>query len=440
MKITVGILSALQISIRFKDRFREKTSSILYTGEVVIVKQGNSIVLKNERTTREVTLPLHFEPLSYEKAEFELAQVRIGIDFHWERTETQCFRGSLHIISENDKLTAVNKLDIEDYLLSVISSEMKATSSLEFLKAHAVISRSWVLAQQEKRFHLTQHTQPYQSEHRSDEEYIRWFDREDHLHFDVCADDHCQRYQGIQRVATSFVKKAVRETAGEVLCYNEEICDARFSKCCGGISEKFENVWEDRPVPYLKQVYDRIPSLQIPDLSQEQSVKAWVESRPEAFCHTEDRHILSQVLNDYDQETKDFFRWEVYYTQEELSQLVQKKLALNLGMITDLIPIERGTSGRLIRLKICGQEKEIVLGKELMIRKALSPTHLYSSAFIVEKEKEAGHIKGFRLKGAGWGHGVGLCQIGAAVMGAKGFSYREILNHYFPGSSLRKKY
>lgn len=440
MNLSVGILFAPCIHFILEGNFREKYSGQPYSGEVIVSQEDGKTFIETAGHKQETSLPLHFVSDGPAPGTFELTDVTIGINFHWERKENQRFKGELKIIQEDAHLTAINILDIEEYLQSVISSEMSATSSAELLKAHAVISRSWLLAQQEKNQSLQQQKQAYQPFIQNQEEYIRWFDREDHLHFDVCADDHCQRYQGINKATTPSVYEAVQQTAGEVLCYNRKICDARFSKCCGGIAERFENVWEPVNHPYLKEIYDASGNHVLPDLTQETQVTAWINSTPEAFCNTTDKAVLSQVLNDYDQETRDFFRWEVYYTQEEISQLIQDRLALDFGKILDLIPVERGVSGRLIKLKVVGSHRTLTIGKELIIRKAFSHSHLYSSAFIVEKEEENGKIKGFRLKGAGWGHGVGLCQIGAAVMGAQGYSYRDILFHYFPGASIEKKY
>lgn len=440
MLISVGILFAPVIRFRLHGVFHEKNTPGLFSGEYAVMQTPDGIFLTTAAQRLPARLPLEFTPETEETARIELTDVTIGINFHWERQENQFFKGSLKIITEDDHLSAINILDMEDYLLSVISSEMKATSSLEFLKAHAVISRSWLIAQCEKSAELKESGETYQSVRENEEEYIRWYDREDHRNFDVCADDHCQRYQGIHKASTPLVKQAVTETRGEVLCYQQHVCDARFSKCCGGLSEKFENVWEAAPHPYLTTIYDgkegKLPKLPV----MEEGAEKWINSSPDVFCNTRDHRILSEVLNDYDQETHDFFRWEVYYTQEELSALACRKLGIDFGDITDLIPLERGESGRIIRLKVCGSKRSMIIGKELVIRKAFSPTHLYSSAFIVRKEWKDEELQGFRLKGAGWGHGVGLCQIGAAVMGAQGYSYREILRHYFPHTTIEKKY
>ena len=367
---------------------------------------------------------LCFKPQSPDDS-FSLMDVVIGVNFHWQRLETQTFRGSLRLLADGGKIWAINDLPVEDYLESVISSEMSAQSSLPLLMAHAVISRSWLMSQ------IDGNTAPNTQASHGDA-FIRWYDHTDHTLFDVCADDHCQRYQGITKETSPNVAEAIRRTRGELLTYGDEICDARFSKCCGGAMEEFQYCWDDTPMPYLKGIGDT-PEETIPDLTVEENARQWILSSPESFCNTTDKRILSQVLNDYDQETTDFYRWRVSYTQEELSKLVEKKLGAGLGTITDMRPLKRGTSGRICELRITGTKKTIVVGKELEIRRALSESHLYSSAFVVEKQGDT-----FTLIGAGWGHGVGLCQIGAAVMGDKGYAYDEILRHYYPGAEIEK--
>ena len=384
---------------------------------------------------------IEFTPINAEKDFFTLIDVTIGVNFHWERKENQSFRGALRIIVEGDKLTAVNVLPIEEYLLSVISSEMSATASLELLKAHAVISRSWLLAQIEKNKELENAETAYCPCTRTESELVKWYDREDHVNFDVCADDHCQRYQGITRESTQKVRDAINATFGEILTHNGKLCDARFSKSCGGVFEEFENCWEPTHHDYLVARRDSEEPMNFPDLTVEENAREWILSAPKAFCDTHDKEILSQVLNSYDQETTDFYRWKVEYTQAELSELIRNRSGEDYGDILDLIPVARGTSGRLYRLKIVGTKKTQIIGKELEIRRTLSPSHLYSSAFIVEKDgEENGLPKEFTIKGAGWGHGVGLCQIGAAVMGAKGYDYLQILKHYFVGADITKLY
>ncbi|MCI5930302.1 MAG: SpoIID/LytB domain-containing protein [Prevotella sp.] len=367
---------------------------------------------------------LCFKPQSPDDS-FSLMDVVIGVNFHWQRLETQTFRGSLRLLADGGKIWAINDLPVEDYLESVISSEMSAQSSLPLLMAHAVISRSWLMSQ------IDGNTAPNTQASHGDA-FIRWYDHTDHTLFDVCADDHCQRYQGITKETSPNVAEAIRRTRGELLTYGDEICDARFSKCCGGAMEEFQYCWDDTPKPYLKGIGDT-PEKTIPDLTVEENARQWILSSPKSFCNTTDKRILSQVLNDYDQETTDFYRWRVSYTQEELSKLVEKKLGAGLGTITDMRPLKRGTSGRICELRITGTKKTIVVGKELEIRRALSESHLYSSAFVVEKQGDT-----FTLIGAGWGHGVGLCQIGAAVMGDKGYAYDEILRHYYPGAEIEK--
>lgn len=367
---------------------------------------------------------LIFEPKEA-TASFCLYDVVIGINFHWERKENQTFRGALKFIIDEGTLCAVNVLPVEEYLKCVISSEMSATASLEFLKAHAVISRSWVLAQIENKKEVTCVNDGHNSINSSTdnidvpEEHstlIKWYDHDAHKNFDVCADDHCQRYQGITRIKSQTALDAIEATRGQVLMYGDEICDARFSKCCGGVMEEFQNCWEDSPKPYLVAKPDAIGD-------------------SGDFCDTQDKSILSQVLNGYDQETADFYRWEQHYTTEVISELVCRKSGIDFGTIVDLVPVKRGPSGRLILLKIVGTKHTVTVGKELEIRKWLSESHLYSSAFDVKKTSD-----GFILHGKGWGHGVGLCQIGAAVMGSKGYRYDGILLHYYPNSEIRRIY
>ena len=445
--IEVGIISSQSINFKLTGNFRYSSGKEAGEGEGKAVANGNSsFSLELNSTRQDIDDFVLLEPVNEEECSFELQDVIIGVQFHWERKENQRFKGKLKLYAENGLITAVNILSVEDYLLSVISSEMSATSYPEFLKAHAVISRSWLLAQIEKGKKL-QNTGKYESLIRNDEGYIRWYDREDHDRFDVCADDHCQRYQGITRVSSPQVYEALKATCGEVLMYDENICDARFYKCCGGVTEKFDNVWEPVNHPYLTKVIDNEdtshPSLTT-DLTNEENAQAWILGNPPAYCNTNDKQALSQVLNDYDQETMDFYRWEVSLTQSEIKALLLRKVGIDVGNVLDLVPVERGVSGRLIRLKIVGDKQTITIGKELEIRKVLSESHLYSSAFITEKvlpSTENTNIPdAFVLKGAGWGHGVGLCQIGAAIMGKKGFAYKEILIHYFPHTEIKKLY
>ena len=446
-KVHVGILFEPQIEFILLNPYRINDMEISGK-QVVTYNEGR--ILWNGRLYDE----LLFEPVNETTDAFELLDVTIGINFHWERKEDQCFLGSLKIIVENKKLTGINVIHVEDYLTSVISSEMSATASLELLEAHAVISRSWLLAQIHKNKEITETQTEYSAFTQTDEELIRWYDREDHTRFDVCADDHCQRYQGITRASTEIVKQAIAATRGQVLTSDGKICDARFSKCCGGAFEEFQYCWEDVKYPYLLKQRDfRIFSSKfndlsfentlsgsgLPDLTDEQEAETWIRTSPPAFCNTTDKKVLSQVLNNYDQETTDFYRWKVVYTQEELSALILKRSGIDYGQIIDLVPIARGTSGRLWKLKIVGTKKTLTIGKELEIRRTLSTSHLYSSAFVVDKEDVSpeGIPARFILTGAGWGHGVGLCQIGAAVMGYK---YDAILLHYYIGASIEKLY
>lgn len=377
-----------------------------------------------------------------DECSFILKGVTIGIGFHWERKEEQRFKGALKFIVQEGKATAINLIDVEEYLTSVISSEMSATASLELLKAHAIISRSWLLAQIE-RGEAAENKQKggVSTMIDNEKELVRWWDGEDHVGFDICADDHCQRYQGVTRVTTERVVEAIEETAGMLLTYEGEICDARYSKSCGGAFEEFQNCWGEEQHPYLVAKRDWVEGTALPNLKEEESAKEWILSSPEAFCNSSEKAVLEQVLNSYDQETVNFYRWVVTYSESELSDIVANNSSFEFGTIVDLIPLERGSSGRIVRLKIVGDKGSRIVGKELEIRRILSTSHLYSSAFIVERgvDEKSGE-KTFTLRGAGWGHGVGLCQIGAAVMGEKGYDYRSILLHYFVGATIEKRY
>lgn len=437
--VRVGIVTGKEIRFMLNHPFRDAQNLLWPAGAYTArEKNGQMILFSADQEKGIYDRPLFLKPEDGDKGKFTITNVTIGIGFHWQQNEDQVFKGEFHLMPTDSGIAAINVLNVEDYLLSVISSEMKATSTLEMLKAHAVISRSWLLAQIEKGRKVQQQQVSYQTSFITDAEWIKWYDREDHTDFDVCADDHCQRYQGITRATTPLVEQAIHSTRGQILMYQGRICDTRFSKCCGGATELFENVWEPVHHPYLKAIADGKNDLSV-DLTEEEQARSWIASTPDAFCNTTDKSILSQVLNDYDQRTNDFYRWKVTYTAGEVTRLIQDKLGIDFGVVQDMIPLQRGASGRIIRLKIIGTLKTLIIGKELEIRKALSSTHLYSSAFFVEKSGSADSAV-FTLHGAGWGHGVGLCQIGAAVMGAKGYPYREILLHYFRGAEIIENY
>ena len=435
-EVKVGIVSGQKIHFSLNKPYLAKGETVIGEQEVEFSEGG---VLWNGNQYSSLT----FHPQSAD-ASFSLNDVTIGVNFHWERKETQTFLGTLRFVVESDKICAINELPVEKYLESVISSEMSATSSLELLKAHAVISRSWLLAQMKKRRDVAESGNNFFSFTKKEDMLIRWYDREDHTIFDVCADDHCQRYQGITKETSPHVAEAIRQTKGQVLLDGDEICDARFSKCCGGVTEEFQYCWEDTPKNYLTAVRDIALGIEstLPNLTNEEEAEKWIRFNPPAFCNTQDKRILSQVLNDYDQETVDFYRWKVTLTQEKLQQLIADRLKMDLGSILDMKSVERGTSGRISKLQIIGTEKTFTIGKELEIRRTLSDSHLLSSAFIVDKYDidELGVPQRFELIGAGWGHGVGLCQIGAAVMGEEGYLYDAILLHYYQGAEIKKLY
>jgi stage II sporulation protein D len=378
---------------------------------------GKAYAAGRHSFSSEVTL----KPSDPQARAFALDDVTIGIGFHWERKERQIFRGAFRLVKRAAGLTVINDVPLEEYVTSVISSEMSASCPLELLKAHAVISRSWLWFPKAN----PAHSGSRQGEGLDSHEVLRWYGREAHPDFDVCADDHCQRYQGITKAFSPAAAEAVRATDGQFLRYNGAICDARFSKCCGGITERYRTAWEDADMPYLESVYDG------PAQSCSDSPETWIRSNPPAYCNTQDAELLARLLPGFDQETRDFYRWRVVYTPEELADLIKSRLGIDLGSIRDMQPLARGPSGRIYRLKVAGERDYIMIGKELEIRRALSRTHLYSSAFVVDKE--AGN---FVLRGAGWGHGVGLCQIGAAVMADDGQTYTEILRHYYRGTTV----
>ena len=427
-RVDIGILLSEEIVFSLNGTFSGGGSDYV-TGESRVVASGDCVEWQGRRYDR-----LLFTPKEAD-CTFTVYNVVIGIDFHWERRENQLFAGARLFFVEDGKVRLVNCIGVEDYLQSVISSEMSSTSSLQLLKAHAVISRSWLYAQLARA--EKECVESSLCEKCDDGEIVRWYAREDHKLFDFCADDHCQRYQGMTRAMNPNVVRAVAETSGVVLVSEGAVCDARFSKCCGGITENFSSCWENVDVPYLATFRDAPSGAEPFDASSEEAARRWIEGRDEAFCSAVDSRVLAQVLNGYDRETNDFYRWTVTYTTDELSALIKRKSGIDFGRILELVPLQRGASGRIIKLKIVGSEKTMIVGKELEIRRWLSPSHLYSSAFVVDKQIDAGGNVAFVLRGAGWGHGVGLCQIGAAAMSEQGYDYRAILSHYYPSTELK---
>ncbi len=423
--ISVGIVRASRLTIDLQGQFDCRAANQQFSGRLDVSFCNGHVVINGQ-----IADNWHFIPES-DSSRFVIHNVEIGIGFHWDKRENQVFGGILRFVIDGEMLWAVNVLGVESYLTSVISSEMNATSDIELLKAHAVTSRSWLMAQVWGKGHFHG-----QQKKESDTEILTWRDREDHTLFDVCADDHCQRYQGLTRVTNPKVEKAIDATRGQILTYEGKVCDARFSKCCGGKSELFESCWDDTPHPYLQSINDALqPTRGLPKtITSNDDARQWITASPDAFCNTTDTDTLRQVLNDYDQTTSDFFRWSVNTSGAELGSLIREKGNRDIGDVTALEALHRGPSGRITRLKIIGTKGEFIVGKELEIRRLLSPTHLYSSAFVTDFTPNGG----ITLRGAGWGHGVGLCQIGAAVMAKRGFSYRSIVYHYFRRAQIEK--
>ena len=374
---------------------------------------------------------------AHNKATFTVSDVKIGIDFHWQRSQEQSFRGNLFLsVASDSSFNLINEIALEDYLASVVSSEMSAEAPLEFLKAQAVTARSWLVAMLERKKMSGVLPEAKQTK---EGEIIVWHDVNDHKGFDVCADDHCQRYQGITRIISENVHTAIKNTRGLFLVYAGEICDARYYKSCGGQTEIFSTAWEDKSPDYLRSVTDNIE--QHPPIQSEAEAKGWLTGRPQAYCNTTDKELLGKILPAFDQETLDFYRWQVIYSRQELEDIIRKKSGIDFGELQNLTALSRGPSGRIYKLRIEGSRRTVIVGKELEIRRWLSQSHLLSSAFVVSKTNAAdGSVESFILTGGGWGHGVGLCQIGAAFMAAKGFKAQEILAHYFTGASLQKLY
>jgi stage II sporulation protein D len=435
-RISVGIMDQqAEITGRFEGNFHVVGVGPL-SGRFVARAIAGAIVLIDDHNI-EITRSPMIHCTANQGSSFHITNVTIGIDFHWERKEEQAFQGNLLLrLRDNGTMVVINEIILEDYLRSVISSEMSSAAPKEFLKAHTILSRSWLLAALDRKKTIQERRVMGTA---SVDELIRWYDREDHDIYDVCADDHCQRYQGITKIISTQAGDAILETRGLVITSGEKICDARYSKACGGLTENFETAWDDKHVAYLASVSDS-PVYHHP-ISNEEEAARWILSEPVAYCNTEDTRILEKILPDFDRETKDFFRWKVEYTREELEEILREKSGFDFGTLQAIVPLQRGPSGRISKLKLEGSKKSITVGKELEIRRWLSRSHLYSSAFVVKAHHNVnGEVERFVFHGAGWGHGVGLCQIGAAVMASKGFSAEEILRHYFPGTELQKIY
>jgi SpoIID/LytB domain protein len=430
-KITVGIMDGeTEVFGRFNGNFHVNDSD-LASGRFSARIESGMIVLFDE-AQHEICRSSSVGLTPQKGSSFTLLNVTIGNRFHWERSEDQTFQGNLVLRPHREgAITVINEVPLEDYLTSVISSEMSAAAPLEFLKSHAVISRSWLLAVLNQKKKTKGPSS--QAQRITDEEVIRWYDREDHDLFDVCADDHCQRYQGMAKVVSGQAQTAVNQTRGTVITFQNEICDARYSKACGGLTEDFDSAWDDKQVPYLQSLPDA--SIFHPPIRTEEEALRWILSEPRAYCNTKDVGLLEKALPDFDRETENFFRWRVEYSRQELEEILRKKSGFDFGLLKEIRPLRRGPSGRILRLQIVGSKRSMFVGKELEIRRWLSRSHLYSSAFVVTVEGQR-----FIFHGAGWGHGVGLCQIGAVVMAAQGFSAEEILKHYFRGVKIQKIY
>jgi SpoIID/LytB domain protein len=406
-----------------------------------LAKAASGLIMLFDEQGREIARSMLIRFISHYDSTFTLFNVTIGISFHWERAEDQTFRGNLILKQREDgTIAAINEIHLEDYLQSVIASEMNPAAMPEFLRTHAILSRSWLLKALERKKQTQKNAStPVAEIAGKEEEITRWYEQEDHDLFDVCADDHCQRYQGITRIVSERAAEAVRETRGRIIAYNNEICDARFSKACGGLTERFETAWANEHIPYLTSISDA-PVTHCP-IETEGDAARWVLSEPDAYCNTKDAAVLENILPDFDQETTTFFRWKVDYSREELEGILREKSGFDFGTLKEIQPLSRGGSGRVYRLRIVGSKRTMVVGKELEIRRWLSRSHLYSSAFIVSTEcNPDGEAERFIFRGAGWGHGVGLCQIGAAVMATKGFIAEDILKHYFPGIEIKDIY
>ena len=437
-RITVGICDGYG-EIRGRLHGAYLTNGRVLTGEFTVRPRTGGLGLC-DAFGREILLAKEIRLTAAGGGTFTLRDVTIGVRFHWERREEQTFSGDLAFVpADTGTVAAVNEIPLEEYLASVVASEMNSDAPYAFLKAHAIASRSWLMAMLDRRGKGTAPAGRRECGRQREGEMIRWYDREDHLLFDVCADDHCQRYQGLSGLLSGKAAQAVRETRGIFLIHEGRICDARYHKACGGLTEDYATCWEDVSIPCLSHVSDAAKPH--PPLRTEQEAERWILSRPDVFCHTRDEALLRRILPAFDRETADFFRWQVSYDREELEAILREKSGIDFGSLHRLVPLERGPSGRIRLLRIEGSKRAVSVGKELEIRRWLSPSHLYSSAFIVSATRGASGLPSrFTLFGAGWGHGVGLCQIGAAVMAARGYPAEEILRHYFHGTALVKRY
>jgi stage II sporulation protein D len=437
--ISVGIIERAEQVHGVLNGFFELQNSVRLDGAFHVINESGRIILFDDEGV-EVARAEKIRCIPLNSATSTLCQVTIGIKFHWERKEDQIFEGNLFFLAHDDgTITVINEIGVESYLKSVISSEMSAEAPLELLKAHAITSRSWMVSMLERQKKSKTPSMPSLRSQKTKDEILQWYDREDHTHYDVCADDHCQRYHGITKVISKSAAEAVSVTHGQFLVYNKEICDARFSKACGGRTELFEHAWEDTSIPYLQSVSDSVIN-HLPVVNED-SAERWILSSPEVYCNTADGKILQHVLPSFDRDTTDFFRWKVEYQREQLEELLTKKSGIDFGTLMDIVPLKRGPSGRIYKLKIIGSKQTRIVGKELEIRRWLSNSHLYSSALIVNIERDDHGIpKKFIFHGSGWGHGVGLCQIGAAVMAVQGFTAEDILNHYFSPAEILRLY
>lgn len=341
-----------------------------------------------------------------------VSNIMIGIQFHWQKHEDLDYRGIIEVGFNNQgKLVVINEIDLENYLVSVNSSEMTSDCPIGLLESQTVVARNTVLATMGKHHYNT--------------------------NFHLCSDDHCQCYHGKKR-EQQVSRQAVENTWGRILLHGDEICDARYSKICGGIMEDYRYVWENRDIPYMVSGIDSDEEINYP-ANTEETAKELIDTSLPAYCNTDLHKLPENLANLYS--TQNLFRWEVTYPREELESLISEKTGKDIGELQDIIPLERGDSGRLIYINLVGSDKTLKIGKELEIRRVLSKSHLYSSCFYVRKEMGTdGKVSRFILKGAGWGHGVGLCQVGATVMASKKIPYQKILEHYYKNTNLVSLY